>query len=488
MHTRTDRNGERERPSGKRTLVTPSTGGHTAPMSPAALLRLQRIAGNRAVTHTVQRSTTEGDMEAETSQPQQANPPTTLANESPLRRLKDGPLLSPAELSAIDDAQTKEADQYLNAHDYTKWLKQSPRKRLLLASLAWEKYKDDAPESARQNHITPAFTLGRTLYIHSANKQDPKLSGIKRARDDQIRDAVVNTLNVPEQGDPQLTQASDILARIFLILQNGLKIYDVDQKKHVDYLEGDVARALAHGGRVNIRIPALKAGEDPRALSNWLGLTDDEGKDVANRRSVGTHHMKIGKNRGNTRGDFQEQGGSWTGAKNLGRYVVGKVRPKTSSRLYGIDLAADRGDGAGNVDFNSNAITADGGHGHLFVNYQPPTSDRDGALQVGVETTKPGGTSPVGYRHGILSTEATANPESSFYGHKQDKIGGGLLAGNQRLVELRDFTTNATGWLDFLRKVKADWETRLADAKDRQALYRELVGPRRGDFEPPSSS
>jgi hypothetical protein len=72
------------------------------------------------------------------------------------------------------------------------------------------------------------------------------------------------------------TKARDVFTSVLLLLQHGLKTYDpgAEVAAHVDYREGDVVRALAHGGRVNIRIPALRAGESPQSLTDFLGVTD----------------------------------------------------------------------------------------------------------------------------------------------------------------------------------------------------------------------
>ena len=125
----------------------------------------------------------------------------------------------------------------------------------------------------------------------------------------------MRTLASPFEDSPQVpagarttnVRANTILTRIFLILQNGLKVYDDKAADHVDYVEGDVARALAHGGRVNIRIPALGAdGPPPTALLDWIGVTTNgvNEREKEEKRDYATHHMDISGT-----DEFAERGG-----------------------------------------------------------------------------------------------------------------------------------------------------------------------------------
>ena len=129
------------------------------------------------------------------------------------------------------------------------------------------------------------YTLGRAMAIQTAGLTGPLDAQAKAQaeaeRDAHIRDAFVNTLmpvGANEIADVRATagndademiaanaQAQHILARVLMILQVGLQVYDPTQATHVDFKTGDVVRALAHGGRVNIRIPATSTtGTRPR--------------------------------------------------------------------------------------------------------------------------------------------------------------------------------------------------------------------------------
>ncbi|HTN25167.1 MAG TPA: hypothetical protein VL120_14340 [Solirubrobacteraceae bacterium] len=380
------------------------------------------------------------------------------------------------------------ANKYLNDADYKQWLKQPSGKRLLIATIAWK-----TKLGANDANPPPSYTLGRAMAIQTGDSTGT-LSPADRAlaeqeRDEHIRNAFVNTL-MPV-GDTELTQvqltagndanaiiaanaqAQHILARILLILQAGLQVYDPTQATHVDLKTEDVVRALAHGGRVNIRIPALSGqnkNDDKYALTDWIGITK-QGKEVAavKERGFGTHHMSIGENKaGPGTGRFVEEGGK---SASMANKRAGNVK------LYGLDLAAG---GLGKTDFNGDVILPDGAHGHMFIGFTKPTKTRDGALQIGIETTGPGAPSMVGYKHNWNSTEATANPESSFYGHKMQKVGGGGLATNQRLVDLNKLQADSgKKWVDALDHFSAILDYSLADAEGQErGVYEVLAGPR----------
>lgn len=416
------------------------------------------------------------------------------------KRFPKGPLLDDSDLLAIQTLSASaegrkylaevgiglysEAVDYLNAADYKQWLKQSPGKRLLIATIAWK-----TRIGANDPNPPPSFTLGRAMAIQSGGLDAQSRQQAEQERDAQIRDAFVNTLTpvgateianvratAGNDADDMIAanaQAQHILARILLILQVGLQVYDPTQATHVDFKTGDVVRALAHGGRVNIRIPALSgqnANDDKYALLDWIGITDKgDAVDAVKSRGFGTHHMAIGANKhGPGTGSFVEEGGK-------GASMANKRSKKV--KLYGLDLAAG---GLGKRDFNGDVILPDGGHGHMFIGFTKPTKHHDGALQIGIETTGPGADSLVGYKHDWNSTEATANPESSFYGHKMQKVGGGKLGTNQRLVDLNKVQTDSgQSWLEHLDAFAVLLDASLAQANGRQrGVYEVLAGPR----------
>jgi hypothetical protein len=238
-----------------------------------------------------------------------------------------------------------------------------------------------------------------------------------------------------------------------------------------------------------VRIPALNSGhETGYELLNWLGITDAKGNRLKQKgifkRAFGTHHTAISKNKSDsTPGKFREQGGA-------GAAVRSKFG---STQLFGVNLAVG---GLGQRDFNGDVILPDGAHGHLLLVFRPPEANRDGALQIGIETTGPHAKSTVGYKHTAQSSEATANPESSFGGLKTDKIGSGSAAtlkwfgrykdGDERHrsdeetnARMVDLNTMGGQWLNNLEQLEQDFNqlSEQVDGQEEQlTLLESLVG------------
>ena len=512
---------------------------HPAAMTPAGMIALQQAAGNRIAGMALQRAGAAAPAPSQDARDDASDVSTASAEvrearhslsrsitgrseaqrigkrhirKALLRRLKSGPPFSDQEIAHIKTVAPRsmvwlqdigigtyeDAEKYHAKQKYYDWLKLEPGKRILIATLAWnsERLRHGQERSVADTPTNPAYTLGRTLALHSGAVTGEEAARHTAERDRRIHEAFVNTQDeaafpVPASATVEdvrkADRARDVLTRVFLILQNGLKVYQVSDLRHIDYRDNDIARALAHGGRVNIRIPQLGQGESAGALTDWLGLTQDGADtDRKERRTFSSHRMNIQDNKGGVPGRFEEQGEFPASAKNFLGQGIGENRP-----MYGVDLAAD---GMGNTDFNRDVILPNGAHGHMLLAFTPPQRGRDGALQVGIETIAPGNTaSPVGYEHNLFSSEKTANPESSFYGHKQDKIGEGSLARNQRLVDLNEFKTAGGGdWKQFLQDLDEKWNSLLAatsnDHAQRRALYARLTGPRSGEFRPDSAA
>lgn len=412
----------------------------------------------------------------------------------------------------------EEASTYVKNGKYGDWLKLPPGKRILIATLDYNENKP-APGSEPREAIpgSPSYTLGRFMTTRGlAEKEKGRLPGgeglspgeraerdtLLAERDEQIRRTAVRTLNPSQSTDPtgddqaKVTSANrekdararGVLESVLLILQHGLTLYDPKQGKHViDSGEHDVIRALAHGGRVNIRIPAVRDGESTTALTDFLGVTEGGSlkEDVAAERGFASHRTSIGENKDGKPGRFTEKGGFLTGAGNFFRPGPpkgdpGRLRLMGRPRFIGVDIS---GGGLGSLDCNGDVVLPDGSHGHMLLVFTPPTGKKDGSLMVGIETLAPHKRSPVGYVHNWKSTEATANPESVLHGHKPDKVGGGKLKDNARLVDLGKLGGDEK-WDAFLKRIKQEWVDKLKDtaegSAERDALYRRLIGPRPG--------
>ncbi|MGP3967247.1 PE-PGRS family protein [Streptomyces sp. 6N223] len=485
-------------------------------------MALQSLAGNAAVSRAVQLARQRpGPPAASTALPPAASSGRARhlaeqltgsadavgrgdVRDALLRRLRQGPLLSSAEIQEIQALQSEDptwlrdvglgtvtaADAYLQAGKYHDWVKLPQGTRLLIATRRWENHtaqRQAAGETPGPTPTDPPYQIGRHLARIDASTPGEEKDRLGQERDDQIRKTFVDTFVPPGIADDhrdarkhraRVEHANAVLAKVFLILRHGLKVYSPQHGTHMDYREGDVARALAHGGRVNIRIPQLATGEKPYALTNWLGVTKERSllpsswpAGTGKPRGYATHHMSIRENTDQGPGRFVEKG-------EFGATLANLVDPHT--HLSGINLAAG---GLGNKDFNGDTILPDGSYGHLFLGIKPPTARRDGALQIGVETAGPGATTPDGYTHGMRSSEKNSNPVSSFFGHKDDKLGMGVdLSLSQRHVDLGDFgTPGGTSWSQRLKELEEEWNATLAAARteeQRRAEYETLLGPR----------
>ncbi|ADO69354.1 hypothetical protein [Stigmatella aurantiaca] len=264
-------------------------------------------------------------------------------------------------------------------------------------------------------------------------------------------------------------QATQVLRNVFYLLHSQLELY-AGKKNQGQYQlhTGNVAKVLSHGGRVNIRIPALgDSKENPHALMEWLGITHEAGEldshDAVFSRLAGTHHVRIGDNKAGQSGSFKETGG-----------MMAAINAKLHfDHLMGMNLAVG---GLGKKDFNGDVILPDGAHGHMFIGFREPTLKRDGVLQIGIETTEPGGFSTVGYIHNWRSSEKTANPVSSVGGLKKDKVGDGSK--NARTIDLAK--VGEGDWKKRLDEIRSHFEGKLSAAQDEQAqkeVFKELTGP-----------
>ncbi|MGW0573365.1 eCIS core domain-containing protein [Streptomyces tauricus] len=417
------------------------------------------------------------------------------------KRVRSGPSFTDDELRAITAVESEdpkwlktvglctrtEAEAYINAGKFHDWLEQPEGKRLLVATLRWRQEAENRSEG--KPPVEPSrsdYQLGRHMAMHADDTPQPEKDRLTGERNEQIFQTFVETMlppgisdNVPDAAKhrQRVERGTELLTKIFLILKEGLKVFNPEAGVHEDFKD-DVAHALAYGGRVNIRIPQLADGQHGYELPQWLHITKEDRKfwepkstpkKPVYRRGFATHHMDIGENqKDGTRGTFVEKG-------EIGATVQNWLDPH--SHLYGLPLALR---GMGNKDFHGDTILPNESYGHAFMGYKPPTDKRDGALQVGIETAGPGGRTPDGYEHGLTSSEKNSNPVSQVGGHKDDKPGANApLASSQRQVDLKEFGD----WVQKLKDLEKDWKAGLEAAKtheERAALYRDLIG-KRGD-------
>ncbi|MET9762303.1 DUF4157 domain-containing protein [Streptomyces sp. NPDC006372] len=417
------------------------------------------------------------------------------------KRVRSGPWFTGEELQAIRAVESEdpkwlktvglcthaEAEAYIKAGDFHSWLQQPEGKRLLVVTLRWQQNVEDRGQGKPPAKPTRSdYQLGLHMAMHAAETPQSEKGEFKEERNEQIFQTYIKTLLPPGISDDvpdaakhrqRVERGTELLTKIFLILKEGLKVFNPEAGMHEDFKD-DVAHALAYGGRVNIRIPHLADGQHGYELPQWLHITKGDRKfwepkstpeKPVYRRGFGTHHMDIDENKKDgPRGDFVEKG-------EIGATVQNWLDPH--SHLYGLPVAVG---GMGNNDYHGDTILPNESYGHVFMGYKPPTRKRDGALQVGIETAGPGGRTPDGYKHGLTSSEKNNNPVSHFGGHKDDKPGGKApLASSQRHVDLEEFGD----WVQKLKDLEQAWKAEFAQAKtheERAALYRDLIGKRNG--------
>ena len=379
-------------------------------------------------------------------------------------------LLTKLEGVNLKSGTVKEAVDYINVqkNTFSKWLQISPQQRLLISSIVRQAVDNPSDildelkieKTSDKLKETPAYQMALSLANslteirqYTREQWDKTLKSyldaeaVKNLKDRGYSDEKIKNMKNQHKFTQELSR------KLFLLMHLGLK----ERTANDDYIPWteNMATALSHGGRVNIRIPALKnATDNPFELTDWLGITvdgkmnssPDNGNGVF-KRDFATHYIKID----NAKGIFKEEGGLPASGK-------GKLNPNV--QLFGLNLSAG---GFGKQDYNDNAIVPDGSHGHMFIGFRKPTVNNDGALQIGVETTAPdkesNKNSMVGYKHNWRSSEKTANPLSSFGGAKVDKHGVGSLDWNRvTLSELNDF--NRT-WLERLKKEDEFFQSQL---------------------------
>ncbi|MGP4111509.1 eCIS core domain-containing protein [Streptomyces sp. 4N509B] len=425
-------------------------------------------------------------------------------NDQDLADIRALSTMKPDWLEKVGIGTYEEAETYIKGTrgQFKNWLKLPAGRRVLTATLAVRAKHPAVREASEAPPTSPDYTLGRFLTTQAPGVSPEEKRLLEEERDEQIRRTAIDTLH-PEGLPPRRRHAQinsptvvehlpkdrsarDLLTNVLLVLRHGLQLYDDKQKKHLPDYEKDVIRALAHGGRVTFRIPALAEGESPHALTDFLGITqpvpNEPGKwqptAHVTRRSFATHRVSITEGKGDEPGRFQEKGEL---PASLTNFVAPAVPGVDTAELLGHDIS---GGGLASRDWNGDMVLPNGSWGHMLMVFQPPTATKVGSLMVGIETIGPGAPSPVGYEHDFTSSEATANPESVLHGHKGDKIGQGKLKDNQRLVDLAEMGSRhpSGNWRTFLDEIKQDWRNRILytvqGTEDREALYRELVGPR----------
>jgi hypothetical protein len=380
---------------------------------------------------------------------------------------------------------------YLEKGNFKDWQSLTPQKRMLIAY-----YSSDFKAVTEMGN--PATWLRDSLYSGfkrgDAFEQTQKIweETIKAPTDERLaaasahkdKDTPFATMKVFKGADDsrlsELAQAhAKFVERVFIILQNS-KINVLKENGDTDEgfksFETPISELLSHGGRTNIILPKLKSDkDDPHQIADWLGITkrgkqnDEIG---AYRRQFATHDLR--------RTDDGEHVKEGKGITSNFRNFTDRELSRTGQINIGLDISMG---GIGNLDFNGELIMPDGGHGHFFVQYKPPTQAKVGAIMIGLETTAPSqnrfGTehdakySPIGQKHGLFSSEKTAATTSLAGGTKGNVLGAKV---NGRIADLRKGSDKNISQANVLSSLKA-FEAKLNEHYTEEQKIKKLIGP-----------
>jgi hypothetical protein len=219
---------------------------------------------------------------------------------------------------------------------------------------------------------------------------------------DEIENDVAKVSTMLERTqNPNITdqekESTEVFKRAMLIIASGnlqLKSNDKDAgiKSAVDN-QLPLASYLSHGARTMIQVPA---GSDD-SLFNWLTSGDKNklkisehisgqeafanGNNVVYRRLAGTHAVKASNN-----DQVKEKKGLYIGIRDTIKNIFTQAK---KTKHFGVDLMMDVNN-KGKDSYGNSISTPDGEHGHLYIHYQKPTTNKPGAILIGQEASWPG--------------------------------------------------------------------------------------------------
>ena len=174
------------------------------------------------------------------------------------------------------------------------------------------------------------------------------------------------------------SDTSRTIIKIFGLLKyGGLHVYRDGYIRYRD-LNIPLAVVLSHGGRIMVQIPRVENKANRDDFFNWLNQGG-----ALTRRKGATHAVE----------NFSEYRLTLSNGRKL--YIKetgGKgafVRAKISKGAYHYGFNISMG-GFGMINpLSGNFISNDGQHGHLYVHYQRPRTNKNGALLIGCEGSAP---------------------------------------------------------------------------------------------------
>ncbi|KAL0485493.1 arsA2 [Acrasis kona] len=311
-----------------------------------------------------------------------------------------------------------------------------------------------------------------------------------------------------------------ILRRVFTILKFGGLMYRTDKNENIWnwYYDSNlsICSALSHGSRILIQLPKEEADptkkrkrsfrhmvhgqfEQEHEFWCWL-LTGDPDGDLSDvisteiegdkslqenkcvfRRLASTHGIK----KHNADGEVISINGVerrkrvYEVKKKIGLSLrdtkIGgsKKRKYNKHKHWGLNLAIG---GAGNESFGikMESVSSNGSNGHMYFHYLAPTTERYGALMIGVEGSEFRKTAQSGNAHSI---KGTSNRLSATLGFKwseikalgSDGMGGGVP---DKIDSL--FIDLTPGWT-YLMEKESEWSDEFVNETSNKFISSEYI-------------
>lgn len=149
--------------------------------------------------------------------------------------------VNPQWLAKVGIGTLKESEDYIQG-DHKDWLRNPPGKRILAATLAFQRNAPGTRPAGAPTPIAPDYTLGRFMTTKAPGISDAEKQTLRAERDEQIRQTAVDTLHPAGLPSERLhpdadkaetvkhaakdAKARDVFTSVLLLLQHGLKTYD----------------------------------------------------------------------------------------------------------------------------------------------------------------------------------------------------------------------------------------------------------------------
>jgi len=252
-----------------------------------------------------------------------------------------------------------------------------------------------------ENNQTDGIGYARYMGIKAKKNDDMEAQEYVNEQDEKAWEKTIDTVDEnslnnelgKEKAQDLIKQhesAKNILKRIFIVLQTKLQYRNNQDDPKLQDWEGPVARALSHGGRVNIFLPPVSNQKDQDAFWNWLtgGKSERETAKLKG-RTAATHGFSWNDENENKNEKSKDKKDKKL--KQPKEEKFGNWKAITNGKHWGMDLPVG---GLGTKNVSGEMTLANGKNGHMYINYDPPTTTRGGALLIGVESSGSGKSNP----------------------------------------------------------------------------------------------